>query len=263
MKGKIAVGVLVLSVAAGYVSVQGWLARQPTLPTTFNLEEKGAPEPQNAAPAAPAKQPPPPAASRLNISASRLREVTEEGVVEDLLKRTMEMAVGEKRELGGKRESLVLNGKVLFEGFQLGPARMSESGGVTVASLDSELPALEDADLELHFKNGKLEASSSAVWLIRDGKKERISPPELHAQHPCISPDGTQVAYSGQQLDGRKLPGAFGLYVYDVPSGRTLTVRYKKQQRAIPLFWQEGTLAVFEGGMESQTNQVTFLKMVL
>jgi hypothetical protein len=263
MKGKITVGVLVLSGAAGYVSVQGWLSRQPTLPTTFHLEEKGAPEPSNAIPEPTSKQPPSPPAPRLNISASRLREVTDGSAVEDLLKRTTEMAVGEKRDLGGKRESLVINGKVLFEGFQLGPARMSESGGVTVASLDSELPPLEDADLELHFKNGRLEASTSAVWLIRDGIKVQISPPELHAQHPCISPDGTQIAYSGQQIDGRKLPGAFGLYVYDVPSGRTLIVRYKKQQRAIPLFWQEGNLVVFEGGMESQTHQVTFLKMVL
>lgn len=263
MKGKIAVGVLFLSLAAGYVSVQGWLARQPSLPTTFNLEEKGAPESQKDPPEAATKPPQAPAVSKLNISASRLREVTDEGAVEDLLKQTTEMAVGEKRDLGGKRESLVLKGKVLFEGFQLGPARMSDSGRVTLASLESELPALEDADLALHFKNGRLEASASAVWLIGDGKKERISLPELHAQHPCISPDGTQIAYSGQLLDGRKLPGAFGLYVYDVSSGKTLTVRYKKQQRAIPLFWQEGTLAVFEGGMESQTNQVTFLKLML
>jgi hypothetical protein len=263
MKGKIAVVVLVLSVAAGYVSVQGWLARQPSLPTTFNLEEKGAPEPQKALPEPAPKPPAATTVSRLNISASRLREVTDDAAVEDLLRQTTEMAVGERRDLGGKRESLVLNGRVLFEGFQLGPARMSASGRVTVASLESELPALEDADLELHFKNGRLEASASAVWLIWDGKKERISLPDLHAQHPCISPDGTQIAYSGQTLDGRKLPGAFGLYVYDVPSRRTLTVRYKKQQRAIPLFWQEGTLAVFEGGMESQTNQVTFLKLVL
>ncbi len=263
MKGKIAVGVLVLSVAAGYVSVQGWLARQPSLPTTFTLEEKAAPDPQNAPREDPPKPPPASAVPRFNISASRLREVTEESAVEDLLKQTLEMAVGEKRDLGGKRESLVLNGRVLFEGFQLGPARISDSGRVTLASLESELPALEDADLALHFKNGKLEASASAVWLIWDGKKERISLPELHAQHPCISPDGTQIAYSGQPLDERKLPGAFGLYLYDIPSGRTLTVRYKKPQRAIPLFWQEGTLAVFEGGMESQTNQVTFLKLVL
>jgi hypothetical protein len=263
MKGKIAVGVLVLCGAAGYVGVRGWVAGQPILPTTFSLEDKGAPEPPPAAKPASGKGPVTVASPRAGIPASRLREVTDEAVVEDLLRRTMEMAVGEKRELGGNRERLVLNGKVLFEGFQLGPARMSESGSVTVASHDSELRALEDADLALHFKNGRLEASASAVWLLRDGKQERISPPELHAQHPCISPDGTRIAYSGQLLDSQNLPRAFGLYLYDIASGRTLAVRYKQQQRAIPLFWQEGTLAVFEGGQESPTNQVTFLKLVL
>lgn len=260
MKGKIAVGVLVLCGAAGYVGVRGWVAARPALPTTFHLEEKGAPEP-------PSRTQPPvaarPAAPKASVSASRLREVTDETAVEDLLNRTMEMAVGEKRELGGNREQLVLNGKVVFEGFQLGPARVSESGRVTLASQDSELPALEDADLALHFKNGRLEASASAVWLLRDGQTERISPPELHAQHPCISPDGTQIAYSGQVLDAQNVPRAFGLYLYNVASGRTLAVRYKKQQRAIPLFWQEGTLAVFEGGQEAMVNQVTFLKLVL
>jgi hypothetical protein len=263
MKGKIAVGVLVLCAAAGYLGIQGWMAGQPVLPTTFSLEEKGPSEPQNVASTASQKPQARSTVPKVKISASRLREVKEESAVEDLLKRTMEMAVGEKREQGGHRESLVLNGKVLFEGFQLGPARMSDAGWVTVASLESELPALEDADLALHFKNGRLEASASAVWLIADGKKERISPPELHAQHPCISPDGSRIAYSGQELDSQNLPGAFGLYLYDIPSGRTLAVRYKRQQRAIPLFWQEGTLAVFEGGMESESNQVTFLKLVL
>ena len=260
MEGKIAVGVLVLCVAAGYVGVRGWVAGRSLLPTTFHLEEKGAPEPPplNPPPVAPR-----PAVPKASVSASRLREVTDETAVEDLLNRTMGMAVGEKRELGDNREHLVLNGKVVFEGFQLGPARMSESGRVTLTSQDSELPALEDADLALHFKNGRLEASASSVWLLSDGKKERISPPELHAQHPCISPDGTQIAYSGQVLDAQNLPRAFGLYLYDVASGRTLAVRFKKQQRAIPLFWQEGTLAVFEGGQEAMVNQVTFLKLVL
>jgi hypothetical protein len=262
MKGRIAFAVLVLCGAFGYVGVRGWMAGQPVLPTTFNLEEKGAPE------SAPSGQPvpggkPPAHVPRQNVSASRLREVTDETAVEDLLKRTTEMAVGEKRPAGGNRENLLLNGRVIFEGFQLGPARMSESGSVTVASQDSELPALEDADLALHFKNGRLEASTSAVWLLRDGKQERISPPELHAQHPCISPDGRQIAYSAQQLDSQNLPRAFGLYLYDIPTGRTLSVRFKQQQRAIPLFWQEGTLAVFEGGQESPNNQVTFLKLVL
>jgi hypothetical protein len=263
MKGKMALGVLVLCLAAGYVGVQGWMAGQSALPTTFHLEEKGAPEPQIGPPGAPPSAPVARKVFSASVAASRIREIREESAVEDQLKRTTEMAVGEKRNLGGKRESLVLNGQVLFEGFQLGPARISETGWVTVASLESELPPLEEADLALHFKNGRLEASASAVWLIGNGKKERISPPELHAQHPCISPDGTQIAYSAQSLDSRKLPGAFGLYLYDIPSGRTLAVRYKQQQRAIPLFWQEGTLAVFEGGMESQQNQVTFLKLVL
>jgi hypothetical protein len=261
MKGKIAVGVLVFCAAAGYVGVQGWMAEQPALPTTFQLEAKGGPEPKAAAGPAAAGASAGAGIVKKTVSASRLKEVTEETAVEDLLKRTMGMAVGEKRDLGGGREGLVLEGKVLFEGFQLGPARMSDSGRLTVASHGSDLPPLEEADLELHFKHGRLEVSTSTVWLISDGKQERISPPELHAQHPCISPDGTQIAYSGQTLDSRNLPGNFGLYVYDVPSGRTLAVRYKQPQRAIPLFWQEGTLAVFEGGMESPTNQVAFLKL--
>jgi hypothetical protein len=258
MKGKIAVGMLVLCGVAGYVGVRGWVGAQPVFPTTLKLEEKGVPEPGPVAPQPVRKEP---TAPRAGLSASRVKEVTDMTAVEDLLKRTVEMAVGEKRELGGRREHLVLNGKVVFEGFQLGPARMSESGRVTLASQESDLPALEDADLGLHFKNGRLEASASAVWLLRDGKQERISPPELHAQHPCISPDGTQIAYSAQLLDAQNLPRAFGLYLYDIASGSTRSVRYKQQQRAIPLFWQEGTLVVFEGGQESPTNQVTFLKL--
>lgn len=260
MKGKIAIGVLVLCGTAGYVGVRSWMAGQPVLPTTFNLEEKGAPEPP--VPARPAVEKGP-AVPRTSLSASRLKEVTDETALEDLLKRTSDMAVGEMHALGGNRQQLVIDGKVVFEGFQLGPARRSESGRVTLASQESGLPALEDADLALHFKNGRLEASASAVWLLSDGKQERISPPELHAQHPCISPDGTQIAYSAQLLDAQNLPRAFGLYLYDIPSGRTRSVRYKQQQRAIPLFWQEGTLVVFEGGQESPSNQVTFLKLGL
>ena len=92
MKGKIAVGVLVLCGAAGYVGVRGWVAGQPSLPTTFSLEDKGAPEPSAAAKPASGKGPVKPASLRGSVSASRLREVTDDAVVEDLLNRTMEMA---------------------------------------------------------------------------------------------------------------------------------------------------------------------------
>ena len=57
MKGKIAVGVLVICGTAGYVAVRGWVAGQPALPTTFNLEEKGAPEPQTSKPPVTVKPP--------------------------------------------------------------------------------------------------------------------------------------------------------------------------------------------------------------
>ncbi len=264
MKGKVAVGVLGLCGAMGYFAVRGWVAGHPVLPTTFNLEEKGAPEPSvDVGTPGQRKTGLFAARPRSSVPATRVREILAESAVEDMLNRTTAMVVGGKRELGGNREQLLLNGQVLFEGFQLGPARMSESGKITLAAYESGAPALEDAEFSVHFKNGRLEASSSAVWLLQDGKQERISPPGLHAQQPCISPDGNRIAYTARTLDARNLPGAVGLYLYDVPTRRTLEIRFKQQQRAIPLFWEEGNLAVFEGGQEALVNQVTFLKLSL
>ena len=265
MKTKIAVGVLVLCGATGYYAVRGWMAGHPVLPTTFHLEEQGAPEPSVEVGTPQQRQPAPLAApaalSKASIPATRVREVLEESAVEELLNRTTAMVVGGKRELGENREQLLLNGKVVFEGFQLGPARMSESGRITLAAYESGLSALEDADFSVHFKNGRLEASSSAIWLLQEGKQERISPPGLHAQQPCISPDGDRIAYTARTLDSRNLPGANGLYLYDVATHQTVAIRFKQQQRAIPLFWEEGNLAVFEGGEEALINQVSFLKL--
>jgi hypothetical protein len=65
-------------------------------------------------------------------------------------------------------------------------------------------------------------------------------------------------------LDGSGLPGRLSLSVYDTRSKHTKTVPIVSRGRVFPLLWEEGNLAVYNGGWESMERaEVAFLKIKL
>lgn len=259
MKAKLAVLVLVGCVSGGAWMVRYWASGQQALPTSEELEEKGVQEPLSPQSSAPL-----PKTVNEGNGVRRVRTVIAEAEILQLLEKAMEKTVGEVHEGAEGRQKLVVSGKVLLEGYELGPAAGSAAGDVTVAAYDSALPPLPLADLDRDLKNGKLQVSTAAVWYVpKSGEAARqISPSRINAESPCISADGKRIAYSGQELNAQGFPGKTGLYVYRVETAQTLSIRIASRGRVAPLFWDGNVLAVYNGGAETMgAAEVAFLEV--
>ena len=196
--------------------------------------------------------------------AKTVRSLKTEAQMQEVVRRAMEQRLEEMVPGADGKQKLMRNGAVVFEGYSLGDASVSSAGAVALAAHDSKLKPAAQAEEDSDFKNGRWQVGISEVWLVQDGRSEKISASGVHAEHPCISPDGTLVAYTSQPLDGSGLPGRLSLSVYDTRSKHTKTVPIASRGRVVPLLWEEGNLAVYNGGWESMERaEVAFLKIKL
>ncbi len=190
-----------------------------------------------------------------------LKIVTAEAELEKLMRRAMELSVGEIQLVEGRLQKLVHNGRELFRGYQLSNASGAKNGMVAVAAYDSDRKGIDDADLESDFRQGKLQVSTAAVWLLHAGERERISPTGMHADYPCISPDGTRVAYTGRLLNEQGMPAPQRLYLFDSRTKQTSVLDVENRGRVAALYWEGESLAVYSGALEASSAAVTFFKM--
>jgi len=196
--------------------------------------------------------------------AKTVRSLKTEAEMQEVVRRAMEQRLEEMVPGADGKQKLMRNGAVVFEGYSLGDASVSSAGAVALAAHDSKLKPAARAEEDTDFKNGRWQVGISEVWLVQDGRSEKISASGVHAEHPCISPDGTLVAYTSQPLDGSGLPGRLSLSVYNTRSKHTKTVPIASRGRVVPLLWEEGNLAVYNGGWESMERaEVAFLKIKL
>lgn len=196
--------------------------------------------------------------------AKTVRSLKTEAEMQEVVRRAMEQRLEEMVPGADGKQKLMRNGAVVFEGYSLGDASVSSAGAVALAAHDSKMKPAARAEEDTDFKNGRWQVGISEVWLVQNGRSEKISAAGVHAEHPCISPDGTLVAYTSQPVDGSGLPGRLSLSVYDTRSKRTNTVPIASRGRVVPLLWEEGNLAVYNGGWESMERaEVAFLKIKL
>jgi len=205
------------------------------------------------------------AGSGLVASASSLKKVRSlktESAIMEVVRRAMEQRLEEIVAGDGGKQKMMRNGDVVFEGYSLGAASVSSKGVLALAAHDSNLKPAARAEEDSDLKDGRWQVGISEVWLVENGRAEKISRPGVHAEQPCISPDGTRVAYTLQPVDGTGLPGRLSLAVYDTRTRRTATFPFASRGRVVPLLWEDGTLAVYNGGWESMERaEVTFLRI--
>lgn len=196
--------------------------------------------------------------------AKKVRSLQTESEIMEVVIRAQEKRI-ETIEAGSEgKQKLMRNGTVVFEGYALGDASVSSEGAVVLAAHNSNLKPAAKAEEDTDFKNGRWQIGISEVWLVQNGQSEKISRPGVHAENPCISPDGTRIAYTSQPLDGTGLPGRLSLSLYNTRTKRTATVPIASRGRVVPLLWEDGNLAVYNGGWESMGRaEVAFLKINL
>ena len=196
--------------------------------------------------------------------AKKVRSLHTEAEMFEVVRRAMAHRLEEMVPGDNGKQKLMRNGSVVFEGYSLGDASVSSTGAVALAAHDSNLKTAARAEEDSDFKNGRWQVGISEVWLVQKGRSEKISGSGVHAEHPCISQDGTLVAYTSQPVDGSGLPGRLSLCVYDTRTKHTKTVPIASRGRVFPLLWEDGNLAVFNGGWESMERaEVAFLKIKL
>ena len=192
----------------------------------------------------------------------KVRSLQTESAIMEVDSRAMAQRLEEIVAGDGGKQKLMRNGVAVFEGYSLGDASVSSQGAVALAAHDSKLKPAARAEEDSDFKDGRWQVGISEVWLVENGRSEKISRPGVHAEHPCISQDGSRVAYTSQPLDGSGSPGRLSLAVYDTRTKRTATVPIASRGRVVPLLWEDGNLAVYNGGWESMEKaEVAFLRI--
>lgn len=162
--------------------------------------------------------------------------------------------VGRIVKTADNRQQLVLDDNTVFEARLIRDRTISRNGTLAVAAVFGKNPPLESEQSEVRYVDNVaiLESSSMEVWVVREDKSSiKISPDNVHAKRPSISPDGTYVAYTGRKRDLRGIPGEEMLYITNLATGEIVPYRgngRKDSYMVSPGKWSDDglTLAVLE-----------------
>jgi len=166
------------------------------------------------------------------------------------------------REQSGK-EILEVKGKNIFEGYHLGRASMSSNGTIVISSYNAQNHMLENADAIMNSKNGKLSSSIASIWLIKpEGATYQITPSNIHALNPLISPDGQVIAFTGELLNAQGIPQEAQIYVVS-PEGESLaSLNLISKGHIVPVIWNKDQLAIITNEEENAVNfELSWLKI--
>ena len=189
------------------------------------------------------------------ISFRPIKVVNKLDEIKDLLTKALNSQVGQKKIDASGIQKLIVDGEVIFEGYEIGRATKSTSGIVAISSYKNAGRLIENADLDTDRHNGRIDAVTSEVWLVlRDGARRRVSLNNMHAKSPCISPDGSMIAYSGAILSGDGVPLGSELYIHNMINGATTKMPLHGKGKIAPLFWDGDVLAIYNGGEEEMGN---------
>ena len=162
-------------------------------------------------------------ASQIHLDTSKLAPVPAElkGVTDDPAAAAFlnkydpkDQEVGVVTDTPSHTQQLFVNAKVIFEASQILRRRtMAHDGTVVLAAVIEET----------HGPNDKTEttANPSTVWMIDpSGSKRQVSPPNVNASTPMISPDSKWIAFTGVSVgtDGSEEEPL--LWVYDLTTSQ-------------------------------------------
>lgn len=150
--------------------------------------------------------------------------------------------VGTVQKQQDGKEWLMVKGQKIFEGYTLGKAVSSSDGTIAVSSFSGLRNQVDgDGSDGIYDKNGKLIQSVSSIWLIDPaGAKHKITGDDIHATYPVLSRDGHWLAYLGQPLNDKGIPGAKQLYVVSIQSNvasAPVTLSLPSMSTTMPIRW--------------------------
>ena len=150
-----------------------------------------------------------------SLKVTMVKDLADEAKVESLLQKSdpsdsdSRYGVGSIQKQQDGKEWLMVDGKKVFEGYNLSRASSSNDGLISVSSfsgLHNQING-DGSDAILDKKTGKNIQAISSIWIIdSSGAKHKITSDDMHATYPVISRDGHWVAFSGESLDDKGIP---------------------------------------------------------
>jgi Tol biopolymer transport system component len=172
-----------------------------------------------------------------------------------------------QRQQDGK-EWLIVKGQRVFDGYTLSRATSSSDGTIAVSSYSDLHNQIDGDGSDAVFdKTGKLIQAISSVWIIDpSGAKHKITSDTMHATDPIISRDGHWLAFSGQALNDKGIPGEKQVYVVSLQNGNAsapVSLNLPSKGAIVPVKWdKKDQLVVLTTEDEnSSTYQLTWVQI--
>jgi hypothetical protein len=176
--------------------------------------------------------------------------------------------VGTVQKRRDGKEWLMVKGQKVFEGYTLGKAVSSSDGTIAVSSFIGLRNQIDgDGSDGIFNKNGKLIQAISSIWIIDpSGAKHKITSDDMHATYPVLSRDGHWLAFLGQRLNDKGIPGEKHLYVVSIQNGVSsapVSLNLPSMSTTMPIRWdRDDQLVVLAAENEnSSTYQLKWVQV--
>jgi hypothetical protein len=114
--------------------------------------------------------------------------------------------IGTVKQVGPNRVELELGDGRRFAATQIGEGRSEAEDGTVAFDAITTPEGTPIKEIDATEGGVTTTGNPSEIWIIdKSGKPERLSPPNVHASRPVISPDGRHVAFTAQYLIGGAL----------------------------------------------------------
>jgi len=154
----------------------------------------------------------------------KMQRATDDPAVAELFENFKWTEVGRIVKTENGIQQLWDGARLVFEAKRISERRSkSADGTIALSAVTGDKPPIENAEVTGAGNDAKLISSPREIWIITpDGKKFKISPPNIDAFAPLIEPSGKFIAFTGRLLNDKGFPSSQRLYV-----GNTTTDQYR------------------------------------
>jgi len=123
----------------------------------------------------------------------------------------------------GDKDELQFEGKTIFKAPHIYKYSASSNNTLVFEAVTkSDCPTYKNPSIDYDIENKFFPVSYGEIWIAKPNQEPyKISLQNMNAANPCISSDGTKVAFTANVLDQTNSPVNVFLVVYDLETNET------------------------------------------
>jgi hypothetical protein len=158
--------------------------------------------------------------SALGIDAEPFQGLTSDTALIRILASYQPPSIGKVEPQGRGRCTLELPDGRRFEATEIGSVRSEASNGTVAFEAITAAGGKKLREVDKQESGVTTEGNPQEIWtLSREGRSECVSPKNVHAEHPIVSPDGRYVAFTARAVVGGVLRSKV-LMIRDLSKGK-------------------------------------------